>query len=87
MVFTKFFLIPNFLQVSANKPLTPYSDLVQLETLGNRSHRRLSTFLYTLPRNQNTVLHKWADTHSLNGTCLTHTTLTLTFRTKAMVST
>ena len=71
MVFTKFFLIPNFLQVSANKPLTPYSDLVQLETLGNRSHRRLSTFLYTLPHKRNTVVHKQADNHSVNGKLLT----------------
>lgn len=54
---------------------------------GNRSHRSPSTFLYTLPHNGNAVLHKWS--HFLNGTRLTHIalTLTLTFRTKAMVYT
>ena len=44
-------------------------------------------FPYTLPCNQNTVLDKQADTHSLKGTRLTHTTLTLIFRTKNVVYT
>ena len=88
-MFTKFFLIPNFLQVSTD---SPYHRIVilfsckHLETdLTKPSFS--PTFLYTLPHNQNTVLHKRTDTHSLNGTRLTPSTLTLTFRTKTMVYT
>ena len=78
----------SFPQSFHRQPWTPPTDLVQMSTLiSHRSHRSLSTFLDTLPRNQKTLLHKQADTHSLQGTHLTHTTLTLIFRTKAMVST